>query len=126
VENFCAALSEHVTTPEFHDALDGIRDVARPGGSPTEIASRLGADITALGSVPTAIALFLSNPDDLEAALVSAVLAGGDTDTIASMTGATTGARQGHAGLPSQLTSRLESVDAIVELADGLASLGSS
>lgn len=97
-EDFCAALSEHVTTPEFHEALGGVQDVACAGASPREIASLLGADITALRSVPTAIALFLSNPDDLETALVSAVLAGGDTDTIASMTGAITGARRGASG----------------------------
>jgi poly(ADP-ribose) glycohydrolase ARH3 len=123
-EDFCGALSEHVTTSEFHAALGGIQDVARPGASPREIASRLGADITALGSVPTAISLFLSSPDDLEAALVSAVLAGGDTDTIASMTGAITGARTGRAGVPARLVSRLESADEIADLADDLVSLG--
>lgn len=125
-EGFCAALSEHVTTQELHEALDGIRDVARPGASPHAIASRLGADITALGSVPTAVALFLSNSDDLETALVAAVLAGGDTDTIASMTGAITGARTGHTGVPAGLISRLEGADAIVDLADDLASLGTT
>jgi len=57
---------------------------------------------------------------------VSAVLAGGDTDTIASMTGATTGARGGQVDLPSRLISRLESADAIVDLADDFASLGLS
>jgi poly(ADP-ribose) glycohydrolase ARH3 len=124
VADFCAALSKNVTTPAFHAALEGIRDVARPGASPPEIAARLGADITALRSVPTAIALFLSNPDDLEAAMVSAVLAGGDTDTIASMTGAITGARTRQVGLPSRLISRLENAEGIVDLADGLASLG--
>lgn len=125
-EEFCSTLGEHVSTPEFHEALGGVQDVARPGASPREIASLLGADITALGSVPTAVALFLSNPDNLEAALVSAVLAGGDTDTIASMTGAITGARTGQVGLPSRLVNRLESADAIVDLADDLASLGPS
>lgn len=123
-DDFCATLSEHVTTPEFRTALDGIQDVAPPGASPREIATRLGADITALGSVPTAIALFLSNPDDPEAALVSAVLAGGDTDTIASMTGAIAGARTGQVGLPSRLISRLENRGAMTKLADDLASLG--
>lgn len=125
-EDFCAALSEHVNTQDFHEALGGIQDVARPGASPHEIVSRLGADITALKSVPTAIALFLSNPDHLETALVSAVLAGGDTDTIASMTGAIAGARLGQAGLPSRLISRLENAADIVVLADDLASLGPS
>jgi poly(ADP-ribose) glycohydrolase ARH3 len=125
-EGFCGALGEHVTTSEFHEALEGVQDVARAGASPREIAAPLGADITALGSVPTAVALFLSSPDDLEAALISAILAGGDTDTIASMTGAITGARTGHAGLPSRLTSRLENADELANLADALASLGPS
>ncbi|GAB2731470.1 ADP-ribosylglycohydrolase family protein [Nocardioides pakistanensis] len=123
---FCAVLGQHVSTPEFRDALAGIRDLARTGSAPREIAARLGADITALGSVPTAVALFLSSPDDLEAALISAVLAGGDTDTIASMTGAITGARTGQAGLPSRLISRLENAEQILDLADDLAARSTS
>jgi poly(ADP-ribose) glycohydrolase ARH3 len=123
---FCAALEEHVTTPEFHEALEGVQDVARAGVSPRGIATRLGANITALGSVPTAVAFFLSNPDDLEAALICAVLAGGDTDTIASMTGAITGARTGLASVPARVIGRLENADEIIDLADQLASLDPS
>lgn len=72
------------------------------GAVPREIAARLGSDVTALGSVPTAVALFLRSPDDLETALVSAVQTGGDTDTIASMVGAIAGARVGLTARPLQ------------------------
>jgi len=125
VGDFCAALRQHVITPEFRDALTGTLDVVRRGDTPAEIAARLGSDVTALGSVPTAIALFLRSPDDVEAALVSAVHAGGDTDTIASMVGAIGGAYVGEAGLPPRLISRLENAEQMVHLADDLASLGS-
>lgn len=125
-DDFCAALGQHVTTAEFHNALADIRDLTRAGAPPREIAARLGADVTALGSVPTAIALFLRSPDDMETALVSAVHAGGDTDTIASMVGAITGARLGQAGLPSRLISRLENAQEILGLAEDLASLAPS
>lgn len=120
---FLAAIKTHVTTPGFQDAVTAIGELVQRRASPAEIAARLGSDISALGSVPTAIALFLRSADDLKTALVSAVHAGGDTDTVASMAGAIAGARLGQAGLPSRLVSRLEKQQQIVALADHVATL---
>jgi poly(ADP-ribose) glycohydrolase ARH3 len=120
---FVAAIIEHVTTSEFGDALACLVALVRLRASPEVIAARLGSDVTALGSVPTAIALFLRSPEDLETALISAAVAGGDTDTIASMVGALAGARSGQEGVPNGLVRRLESYEGIIALADQLPGL---
>ena len=69
-----------------------------------------GNDSTALNSVPTAIFCFLSHPLSFEEAVVYAVGLGGDTDTIAAMTGALSGAFHGKQAFPSHWTANLENV----------------
>jgi poly(ADP-ribose) glycohydrolase ARH3 len=76
--------------------------------SPAELIE-LGNRIEALESVPTAIASFALKPESYEATVSNAVFLGGDTDTIAAMAGALSGAYLGTAGLPQRLAARLES-----------------
>lgn len=121
--DFLTTISEHLGTPEFLDAIATLRVLLVSAATPMEFAARLGTDATALGSVPTAIALFLQASDDLEAALASAVLPGGDTDTVASMVGALAGARMGQDGIPNRWVRRLERHEEITELADQLAAI---
>jgi poly(ADP-ribose) glycohydrolase ARH3 len=71
-------------------------------------ATSLGNGIEALDSVPTAIACFSLAPQSYETAVGSAVLLGGDTDTIAAMTGALAGAYLGVAAIPTHLINILE------------------
>ena len=68
----------------------------------------LGNGIQAQESVATAIACFASAPEDYTKAVGRAILLGGDTDTIAAMTGALSGAFLGTAGIPTSLLDRLE------------------
>jgi poly(ADP-ribose) glycohydrolase ARH3 len=75
------------------------------------VAEQLGHDSTALNSVPTAIYCFLSHLDSFEEALVYAVGLGGDTDTIASMTGAISGAYHGKKCIPSRWMRDVENTD---------------
>jgi ADP-ribosylglycohydrolase len=51
-------------------------------------------------SVPFALWCFVTNHDDFEEAVVTAVNAGGDTDTNASITGALAGALNGVDAIP--------------------------
>lgn len=113
-------LLSHVSTPLLAERLDQVHDVLRRAMSPAEVAARLGNDVTAPGSVPTALAMFLRHPDDPAAALLAAVEAGGDADTIAAMTGALSGARCGAASIPAGWRQRLEGGGHLVELADQL------
>ena len=80
---------------------------AATASTPEELA-RLGNGIQALESVVTAIACFASAPEDYVTAVGRAILLGGDTDTIAAMTGALAGAYVGVQAVPTSLLDRLE------------------
>ncbi|XP_076275444.1 ADP-ribosylhydrolase ARH3-like isoform X2 [Rhynchophorus ferrugineus] len=94
-----------------------------------EILYSLGNGIEAYESVPTAIFCFLKAQGDiprietsniLRRTLQYAITLGGDTDTIACMAGAITGAFLGEDQINKQLLSHCEKADDIVVLADAL------
>jgi poly(ADP-ribose) glycohydrolase ARH3 len=76
--------------------------------SPQELAP-LGNRIDALHSVPTAIASFALTPDSFEETISNVIFLGGDTDTLAAMAGAISGAYLGANRLPQRLVRLLES-----------------
>jgi ADP-ribosylglycohydrolase len=53
-------------------------------------------------TVPVAFHAWLSHPGDYRAAVQAAIRCGGDTDTVAAITGALVGARVGKAGIPPE------------------------
>lgn len=92
-------------------------------GSPEDLAA-LGNGIEALQSVPTAIASFVLTPEAYETTVSNVIFLGGDTDTLAAMAGAVSGAYLGASRLPGRLVGLLESSpkgrDYLVKLADRL------
>lgn len=116
---FFAPLLARIQTPEYRTQLE-LADATR---SLDDIA-QLGNRIEALFSAPTAIACFAMFPDSYEQAVGTAVLLGGDTDTIAAMAGAISGAFLGSDAIPAHLLDILENDtkgrDYIMELADRL------
>jgi poly(ADP-ribose) glycohydrolase ARH3 len=70
--------------------------------------AELGNRIEALESVPTTIASFALTPDSFEATISHVIFLGGDTDTLAAMAGALSGAYLGAARLPQHLLGLLE------------------
>lgn len=79
----------------------------RQGMSVAEFVEQLG--LTRKGvtgyiahTVPVAIYAFLRHPDDYRAAIESVIRCGGDTDTVAAITGALVGTRVGKAGIPKE------------------------
>lgn len=70
--------------------------------TPKEAASLLGTSSNVLESVPFALYCFLKNINDFEDNLVSAINAGGDTDTNASITGAFSGCYHGAKYIPKR------------------------
>jgi poly(ADP-ribose) glycohydrolase ARH3 len=88
--------------------------------SRSKVRSKLGNGVEASESVPTAIYCFLRNINSFKEALLYAVSLGGDTDTIAAMTGAVSGAYHGLAAIPEQWRSALEQKDYIESLAEKL------
>lgn len=113
------ALRHHLQTPEFAEALTDAIDVAH-ANDPAEIARRLGNGIAALDAVPAAIAAFLRHPTDPIATITTAICLGGDTDTIAAMAGAMSGAHAGASAFPQMIVARLEVSPLLTELADSL------
>jgi poly(ADP-ribose) glycohydrolase ARH3 len=69
----------------------------------------LGNRIEALHSVPTAIASFALTPESFEETVGNVIFLGGDTDTMAAMAGALSGAYLGAGKLPARLVNLLES-----------------
>jgi poly(ADP-ribose) glycohydrolase ARH3 len=70
--------------------------------------AKLGNRIEALHSVPTAIASFALTPESYAATIGHGIFLGGDTDTIAAMAGALSGAYLGAKELPRRLAKLLE------------------
>ncbi|XP_071036664.1 ADP-ribosylhydrolase ARH3 isoform X2 [Parasteatoda tepidariorum] len=94
-----------------------------------EVAEHLGNNVLALRSVPVAIYSFLKSLKPLRnfestnpfvRAMYFAISVGGDTDTIASMTGSIAGAYYGIDEIPHNLQRRCEKIDEVVKLADDL------
>lgn len=121
-EDFADAVAVHATTVEFRTALAALPASVR--GSTADLAERWPCDATALGSVPVSIALFLRNPDHPMRAVTEAIELGGDTDTIAAMTAAIVGARNGEGCIPAAWATRLEHAMRVWTVAGRLAQLG--
>ena len=85
-----------------------------------EVVNQLGHGIEAFNSVPTAVYAFLSHPHDFASTATYAISLGGDTDTIASMAGAISGAYLGIDAIPAEWQEKLENLDYIMNLADRL------
>ena len=117
--NYWQALAGVCTTPEFQSRVA----LAATCNSPSDL-SPLGNGIQALDSVPTALASFAIAPRSYTDAVGQVILLGGDTDTLAAMTGAISGAYLGIEGIPTQAIRSLESSpkgrDYLLLLADQL------
>jgi poly(ADP-ribose) glycohydrolase ARH3 len=96
-------LKRRCRSDEYRDRLD----LARRIGSRNEL-HRLGNGVPALESAVTAIACFALSPESYVDAIADAIFLGGDTDTIAAMAGAISGARLGFRAIPSTLLDNVE------------------
>lgn len=116
---FVATVRAAVTEPVL-DAKLGLAAELSPRGDAAEIADRIGAGLLAAESVPAAICAFLSHPGSFTDAITLAISLGGDTDTIASMTGAISGALLGETLIPTRWLERTTIATRVRGLADAL------
>jgi poly(ADP-ribose) glycohydrolase ARH3 len=98
------------TTAEVSRALDDVGALLGAVRTPSEVQARLGDSADAGGSVAAALYSALAH-DRFEAALRFGIRLGGDTDTVAAMTGAVGGARDGFRAIPSRWVEALEDGD---------------
>ncbi|MGB7347999.1 MAG: ADP-ribosylglycohydrolase family protein [Pirellulaceae bacterium] len=97
------ALLPFCKTTVFRKQLEALAELA----DESEL-KQFGNGIEAHESVVTALGCFALYPDDYTEAIATAIWQAGDTDTIAAMTGALSGARLGTDAISSELAERLE------------------
>lgn len=94
----------HAAFDEFRQLLSRVEEAVQAQRSLPEFAADLklarGVSGYMYHTVPVAIFAFLRHPDDYRAAVEGVIRLGGDTDTVAAITGALVGARVGKAGIP--------------------------
>ena len=116
LEDFLAGLKVFAAEEIYREKLEMVAGLLS-GAGPAEVAAWLGNGVEAFNSVPAAICCFLRYPDSCEEAVVEAPSLGGDADTIASMTGAISGAWLGIEAVPVEWAAKLENRAYIEELA---------
>jgi len=103
---FCRNIKKHAVTEEFQWKLS-VAEAIPPDGN----ISSLGNSLEAENSVITAIVCFLHSPDSYEETISRAVSLGNDTDTLAAMAGAISGAHLGVSAILQNLLNMLENND---------------
>jgi poly(ADP-ribose) glycohydrolase ARH3 len=111
-------------TSPFGRALDEVERGLSRGATCTEMSQVLGTGVEAHEAVPMALYCFLRHADSYADVVHNAVFIGGDTDTIAAMAGALSGAYLGVQAIPTAWVARVReetwSAAAIMRLADQL------
>ncbi|WP_372364717.1 ADP-ribosylglycohydrolase family protein [Candidatus Uabimicrobium sp. HlEnr_7] len=82
-------------TREYEVAIEEIENGLEKNRSTQDMLQILGSDITAQRSFPIALYSFLKNPNSYEKVIADAIFIGGDTDSVACMAGALSGAYLG-------------------------------
>jgi poly(ADP-ribose) glycohydrolase ARH3 len=116
----CAAVAAVLTSDLYMERLERVLALLVNDPPPPTVAAELGNGSSAPESVPTALYCFLRHPGSFVDAISFAVLLGGDTDSIAAMTGALSGAYLGEEALPTSWVDRIEDAARMRHLADSL------
>jgi poly(ADP-ribose) glycohydrolase ARH3 len=106
-EDILHAARAAARTHELVDALQAVRELLGATREPAEVQARLGSSSDARESVSAALYTALAHTT-FEQAVRFAVRLGGDTDTLAAMTGAIAGARLGASSIPTRWLESLE------------------
>lgn len=108
-----------LTSPTpFDQPLRVLSDLLANHADTSTAVRTLGNGLFADQTVPLALLLFLRWAPHFPTVIEQAVLAGGDTDTIAAMAGALCGALVGEAGIPVDWLDRTDAVPRARSLAD--------
>ncbi|MBE0480428.1 MAG: ADP-ribosylglycohydrolase family protein [Dehalococcoidia bacterium] len=115
-------LEFRAASPVYRQKLERVKSLT-PDATAADIVRQVGNGIEAYEAVPAAICAFLRHPDSFSKAVLCAISLGGDTDTIACMTGALSGAYLGESAIPVPWREGVEGAGRLRELADALLAL---
>jgi ADP-ribosylglycohydrolase len=105
------ALISAARTDAFRSALTSLRAPLTRGDTVPQVAAALGLERGVTGfilhTVPIALYAPLRHADSFRDAVEQSILCGGDTDTVAAIVGALSGAALGPQAIPTEWTSRL-------------------
>jgi poly(ADP-ribose) glycohydrolase ARH3 len=118
-EAFLSGLQDFIQDRLYKEKVTRIRELLGEQDK-AKVVAVLGNGIEAPRSVPTAIYCFLRQPQSYKDTVIYAVSLGGDTDTIAAMAGAISGAYLGIEAIPSEWRAKLENRKYIEALAEKL------
>jgi poly(ADP-ribose) glycohydrolase ARH3 len=118
-DTFLATLRAYVQSTMYRDRLEQVTGLLA-GASSHEVVAQLGHGVAAYEAVPAAVYAFLRHPASFSDALRLAIGLGGDTDTIASMVGALSGAYLGEEAIPKGWRAKIEEAQRLRNVADAL------
>jgi poly(ADP-ribose) glycohydrolase ARH3 len=95
----------------FVKKLNFIEEVLGSDKSTDFVIERIGTGVEVYESMPFALFCALSFPDSFEDAVSMAVFSGGDTDSVACMTGAISGALLGEEKIPMRWVEKIQEDD---------------
>jgi poly(ADP-ribose) glycohydrolase ARH3 len=124
-EAFLSVLQDFIRDHLYKEKIAWIRELLGEQDR-AKVVAVLGNGIEAPRSVPTAIYCFLKQPESYKDTVIYAVSLGGDTDTIAAMAGAISGAYLGMEAIPSEWHAKLENREYIEALAEKLWQIAAS
>jgi ADP-ribosylglycohydrolase len=105
IVDFIHRVAETTQGEELREHFSAVEDGLRRGLSPREFAEQRGWKKGISGyvnqTVPAALYCWACFPDDFSVAVTEAVLLGGDTDSVAAITGGICGAGVGFENLPA-------------------------
>ena len=103
--------ANRVSGSELGERLTAAHRSLVDGVQPSEFAEAQGWSKGVSGyvneTVPAALYCWAASLDDFRQSVTNAVLLGGDTDSVAAITGAISGANLGHSAIPGEWISRL-------------------
>ena len=121
-EQYLGELEAFARTPEFKSKISLIRKLLSSRTSDAEAATILGKSVAVHESLPFGIYCFVRNPESFENTLHSAILNGGDRDTLGAMAGAISGAYLGIDSIPKRWLEKVEGGKLLESLAESLLS----
>ncbi|MCE8422839.1 MAG: ADP-ribosylglycohydrolase family protein [Candidatus Methanoperedens sp.] len=116
----CELIRETVMMASKYDVLMGEKiKIAfnKKDNRPDEVFNELGTSYSVYETVPSAFYCFSRHIESPEMAIIEAVNAGGDTDSIACITGALCGALHGQSCFPEKWIAGLENKDILIRTA---------